>query len=302
MGRGPQGIAPGAHEQDRAVRGEGAHVVDDRGERFLFEAHPDGELAPRDVVARAIVRHLGRAGVRGVFLDLRHLPRDRAAERFPGLAACCARYGLDLGCDRVPVRPAAHYFVGGVACDGAGRTEVPGLYVCGEAASTGLHGANRLASNSLLEGLVLGAQAGETAARERAGLFEGWISHAERARRVRPERAEVEDLQRSLRSRMWREVGIERDGPALESAAGAIEQWRRVGATLRLERRDGCELSNLLLLGALVTQAALVRRESRGAHWRADHPARDDARGRGHWTWRRGVAAQFVRVRGVTRV
>ncbi len=279
-----------------AVRGEGAHIVDDRNRRFLLQDLAEGELAPRDVVSREIVRHLGRPDVRNVYLDLRHLPAERTRKRFPGLQATCARYGLDLGRDRIPVRPAAHYFIGGVICDEAGRSSLPGLYVCGEAACSGLHGANRLASNSLLEGLVLGRRTGAAAAGEGAelsGLFEGELAGVETGAAGAAAATDLEDLRQSLVSLMWRDVGIARDGDGLGRAAGAIASWRRFLDTLRTEGRSGCELANLLTLAALVTDAADRRTESRGTHWRSDHPQVDDCTGRGHWVWERGVPPHF---------
>ena len=277
-----------------AVRGEGAHIVDDRGRRFLLQDHAEGELAPRDVVSREIVRHLGRPDVRNVYLDLTHLPAERARKRFPGLQATCARYGLDLERDRIPVRPAAHYFIGGVICDEAGRSSIPGLYVCGEAACSGLHGANRLASNSLLEGLVLGRRTGSVAAEEgaRHGLFEGELAGATTDAAGAAAATDLEDLRRSLVSLMWRDVGIARDDAGLSRAAGAIASWRRFLDTVRSEDRMGCELANLLTLAALVTDAATRRAESRGTHWRNDHPQADRS-GRGHWVWERGVPPRF---------
>ncbi|MGH7161933.1 MAG: L-aspartate oxidase [Planctomycetota bacterium] len=277
-----------------AVRGEGARLVDDAGRRFLGDVHPDAELAPRDVVSRAIIEHLARPGVHGVYLDLRHLPAGLTSSRFPGLAAACAAYGLDPERDLVPVRPAAHYLVGGVACDIDGRTGLPGLYACGEAACCGLHGANRLASNSLLEGLVLGARAGRAAARERGPRFEGEIAHPAARRRRREPREDPQDLLQSLRSQMWRNVGIVRDRAGLEEAAEGIRQWRRFSATLSLRARRDWELENLLLLGELTAAAALVREESRGTHARRDFSKRDDRRFLGSFLWRAGAAPAFA--------
>ena len=277
-----------------AVRGEGAHVVDNLGRRFLFEAHEAGELAPRDVVSRALVRQLARPDVAGVFLDLRHWEQGRAGRQFPGLATTCARYGLDPERDLIPVRPAAHYFIGGVAADVDGRTSMPGLFACGEAACSGLHGANRLASNSLLEGLVLGARAGEAAAREGLDRFDGEIEHRTR-RRVPEEALDIDDLRKSMASLLWRSVGIERDGAGLAQAGENLALWRHFSSGVALRRRAAFELENMLLLGALVAAAALRREESRGVHGRSDRPAADDARFLGHIRWRAGAPPEFVR-------
>lgn len=277
-----------------AVRGEGAHVVDDRGRRFLADTLPAAELSPRDAVSRAIVEHLARPEVKGVFLDMTHLPAAAAARRFPSLFGTCARYGLDPGRDRIPVRPAAHYFIGGVATDLGGGSTLPGLYACGEAASSGLHGANRLASNSLLEGLVLGWRAGGSAVAAGQARHEGDLLH----RTARPKRAgsreDPEDLLKSLRSQLWRCAGIVRDRKGLEESLGLVRQWRRFSATMRLRGRAGWELENQLLLGELVASAALLREESRGTHWRRDHPQREDARFLGSFHWRAGREPEFV--------
>jgi len=277
-----------------AVRGEGAHVVDDAGRRFLLDAHPDGELAPRDVVSRAIVRHLQRPDVHEVYLDLRHWPAGLAARRFPSLHTTCARYGLNPETDRIPVRPAAHYMIGGVTADCDGRTSLPGLFACGEASCTGLHGANRLASNSLLEGLVLGPRTGRAAAAEPDARFGGEIAH--RTGRRTTGSVDIQDLRKSLISRMWRTAGVLRDAAGLKEAAEAIEIWRRFLGEANLYGRKGFELENLLLLGALVVAAADRREESRGTHTRLDFPDRDDERQLGSARWRRDTEPVFVRL------
>jgi L-aspartate oxidase len=277
-----------------AVRGEGAWIVDNLGRRFLRDVHPAAELAPRDVVSRAIVERLGQEGVTDVFLDMTHWPAGHARKHFPGLVATCARYGLHPERDRIPVRPAAHYFIGGVAADLDGRTSLDGLWACGEAACSGLHGANRLASNSLLEGLVLGARAGRDA-RVGAPLFEGRIVH--RTGRHRPrETVDVDDLRDSLTSRMWRSVGITREAAGLREAVAAIRTWRRFLSDVSLFGRGGFELENLLLLGELVALAALQREESRGTHSRSDYPKTDDAHFLGSFLWRPGEPARFQRL------
>jgi len=275
-----------------AVRGEGARLVDDRGRRFLRELHPDAELAPRDFVSRAIHEHLAEPGVKGVFLDLTHWAPGLAAKRFPGLVRTCARYGLDAERDRLPVRPAAHYFIGGVACDRDGRSDVPGLFASGEAACSGLHGANRLASNSLLEGLVLGVRAGRAAAREAGERYGGDVAHRSAAAR-RGARADVDDLQSSLASLMWRSVGIVRHADGLAEARAAIARWRTFFASFAHGRRGALEMENLLLLGSLVAESAALREESRGTHARTDFPARDEPRFRGRFLWKRGAPMRF---------
>ena len=281
-----------------AVRGEGAHLVDNEGRRFLEAVDPAAELAPRDVVSRAIVEHLAKPGVTGVFLDMRHWPKGRAASRFPGLVESCVRYGLDPERDLVPVRPGAHYFIGGIASDIDGRTSLDGLLACGEASCSGMHGANRLASNSLLEGLVLGARAGRAAAEDAAAAPPPAARiHHETRRSVGEREVDVEDLRKSLLSCTWRHVGIVRDGPGLDEAAEAIRLWRFFSGRVRYRRRTALELENLLLLGALVTAAASLRVESRGTHGRRDFPGREDARFLGSYWWTRNGKPEF-RARG----
>lgn len=282
-----------------AVRGDGARIIDNLGQRFLADVHEAAELAPRDIVSRAILDRLGEPDVTDVFLDMRHWQKGHAAERFPGLVRLCRRYGLDPERDPIPVRPAAHYFIGGVACDADGRTSLPGLFACGEAASTGLHGANRLASNSLLEGLVLGRRVGTVAAAEPGERFTGHVSHAA----MRDSRSEVDvaDLRESLISRMWRSVGVRREAAELTDTWESFAQWRHFSGRLPLFTRAAFELENLLLLGSLVTAAARTREESRGTHNRLDFPNTDDVRFRGRFQWTAGTEGRFVPIGVVTR-
>jgi L-aspartate oxidase len=275
-----------------AVRGDGARLVDNSGARFLQEIHPAAELAPRDVVSRAIHEHLARPEVTDVFLDMRHWESGHAGQRFPGLVACCARYRLHPERDPIPVRPAAHYFIGGVAADLDGRTSLPGLFACGEASCTGMHGANRLASNSLLEGVVVGTRTGRAASAEGAERYGGEVACREAARGEHNADVDLEDLRKSLVSRTWRRVGIQRDGAGLREAADAIARWRHFLARVNLFGRAGFELTNMLLLGALVTATALRREESRGTHGRTDFPALDE-RLKGSFILRAGAEAEF---------
>jgi L-aspartate oxidase len=279
-----------------AVRGEGAHLIDRTGHRFMPEYHKDAELAPRDVVARAIVAQIRKTFFTHVFLDVRHLDQTKFAARFPQLAQLCAQFDIDPSKDPIPIHPATHYMIGGVDCDLVGRTSLSGLYAVGEASCSGLHGANRLASNSLLEGLVFGARAGEDAAREarrdRVPLPQDLEHRIEPSARTE---LDVADVKSSLRSVMWRNVGIERVGERLAETREIVAFWSRyvmdksfdpaeIGADAAIA---GWELQNMLTACALITSAALARTESRGAHYRVDHPERDDARWRLHLLWRR---------------
>ncbi|MEO6804746.1 MAG: L-aspartate oxidase [Edaphobacter sp.] len=255
-----------------ALRGEGAFLVNARGERFMERYHPLLELAPRDVVARAITRE-GMDG--GVYLDMRHVGSKKDLHaRFPGISAFLAKYRLELGRDLIPVRPAAHYFMGGVKTDVQGRTSLPGLYAAGEAACTGVHGANRLASNSLLEGLVFGALAAETMMAEAplggtgssavaAGVAGGTTSEAATERWIA-----------ELRGLMWKHAGLLRD------EAGLCEAQRGLDAlAVTMPRgifRRALEARNLHTVAGLIVASALGREESRGAHYRNDFPLRDE--------------------------
>ena len=271
-----------------AVRGEGAHIVDDTGARFLDGDDPRAELAPRDVISRSIMRHLQRPECTGVFLDLRHLDADRITKRFPGVVSSCAAHGLDIAKDLIPIRPAAHYSIGGVQVDADGRTTIPGLYAAGEVTASGLHGANRLASNSLLEGLVLGRRAGLAASQERRGPRKALPIESASGASSQHATMDADDLRASLKAILWREAGIQRSGAHLEGASGAIGAWagfaRRVGGL----ERERLTLRNMLTVGRLMVEAASRREESRGTHSRRDFPTRDDQRWRVRITHRRG--------------
>jgi L-aspartate oxidase len=250
IGRDP---APLATE---ALRGEGATLIDESGRRFMSAIHPDAELGPRDVVARAIFREI--AAGHHVFLDCREAVGDSFAMRFPTVYTACKSAGIDPARQPIPVAPAAHYHMGGVASDHHGRTSLPGLWVVGECAATGLHGANRLASNSLLEALVFGARAA-TDVRGSVMQQPGSGTPAAPSRFAAPAPPHV------LRDAMTRYAGLERDADGLEELLGVIE---------RLERGSGGEpaLLNMTAAAKLVATGALARRESRGGHCRGDYP------------------------------
>ena len=263
-----------------ALRGEGARLVNASGDAFMTAIHPDGDLAPRDVVARGIAREIERSGG-PVFLTLAHLDREYVPRRFPTIAAMCREVGLDLARDPIPVGPAAHYIMGGVDTDVWARTSVRGLYAAGEVACTGLHGANRLASNSLLEGLVFGARAAQG------------MQAAAQAAPLKPDRIIVDgawlpagrsDALTSIsidamRDLMWRQVGLFRTRPHLAAAAAALEA---AAARDFADTADGWRLRNFSSVASLIARAALRREESRGGHYRDDFPHRDDGRWRVH--------------------
>jgi len=274
-----------------AVRGAGARLVDRDGRRFMPDFDPRAELAPRDVVSRAITIVMARTHHSNVYLDLSHLDPGDVVARFPGMAQICAKFGLDLARDRIPVRPGAHYMVGGVTVDAAGRTSLPGLFAAGEVTSSGLHGANRLASNSLLEGLVYGARAGAVASAEiLAGPADDFrVPALANARSSDAQGAlDLGDIRNSLRSLMWRHVGVERSGPALGEALEIVEGWCRYVLPRQFADPEGWQLQNMLEVARLMIRSAIVRTETRGVHVRGDHPAPDDA-WRCHIAWRRGI-------------
>lgn len=276
-------VANGAFLVSEAVRGEGATLIDERGRRFAFDAHPDGELAPRDVVARAIARQMEAQDGRPVFLDATHLHFTDAAaraaflaRRFPTIDRAVRERGLDWSREPIPVIPAAHYLMGGVATDLSGRTSIPGLYAVGEVARTGVHGANRLASNSLLEGAVFGARAGDVIATDAAtGTWPVRASRRSGAAAsvlVGRDAADVPPFsRRALQQLMWEHAGLVRDEQGLVHAASVIAAWRAHDRIARTEH--DLEDENLLLVAEQLVAAALARRESVGAHYRSDAAA-----------------------------
>lgn len=275
-----------------AVRGEGALLVDRSGRRFMVGEHERAELAPRDVVSRAIVRHMAKEGSSNVWLDARGV--KGFAARFPGIAKTLEGVGLDAGRDLIPVQPAAHYMVGGVAVDGEGRTDVAGLYAVGEASCTGLHGANRLASNSLLEGLVFGEVVGRVSAEMKGGA-NGWgVSAARTPVQVISDipisdRGDLDlgDVRSSVRSSMWRNVGVERSGAKLRDVMEMVEFWGRYTLDKIFDDPGGWETQNMLWAAALVARSALWREESRGSHARVDFPGVVEAFA-AHDVWKKG--------------
>jgi L-aspartate oxidase len=264
-----------------AVRGAGAYLRDKDGVRFMLGEDPRAELATRDVVAQAIVRRMERTQHPNVYLDLSHLDPAKVREEFPGIAKVCREFGLDVTHDPVPVRPGAHYMVGGVTVDLQGKTALDGLWAAGEVSSSGLHGANRLASNSLLEGLVYGEACGGGAAQAAARMPDAFVVPPVAGRFV-PDNTgdlDVADLTNALRSLMVRNMGIVRNRAGLLEAERTVAFWCRYVLRREFHRRSGWELQNLLTVARLMIWSALQRTESRGVHFRSDCPDRDDA----HW-------------------
>jgi L-aspartate oxidase len=269
--------APGNFLVSEAVRGEGAVLVDAEGRRFMTEVHPDAELAPRDVVARGIATQMARQHGTPVRLDATALGGEFLAKRFPNIDAACRAQGYDWGTTPVPVTPAAHYYMGGIRTDAWGRTSLPGLFAVGEAACNGLHGANRLASNSLLEGAVYGTRVVDV-------LDQPWEPLRSDPEWSAPESVDLHDAtddgrsftRDELQQLMWDAAGLSRDGDTLTKAADVLAGWSAPDVTDAKSAED----ANLLVVARAVVASALARRESRGGHFRTDYPDTDPAQAR----------------------
>ncbi|QHG18305.1 L-aspartate oxidase [Nostoc sp. ATCC 53789] len=288
-----------------AVRGEGAHLVDNEGRRFAFDYHPAGELAPRDIVSRAIFSHLQRTAVdlatAHVWLDMRPIPADKIRHRFPNIIKVCQHWGIDVFHEPIPVAPAAHYWMGGIVADLMNRTNIKSLYAVGETASTGVHGANRLASNSLLECIVFGAQMSQIEL-ENIGLPSETPVLPSRKFSIDPsewhiQQAQLEALREKLPRLVWESAGICREQSKLETAIATVESWQQDFAALPLSQfllalhptesasfefpdverqlRLWAETRNLLDVADLILKSAAFRTESRGGHFRLDYPQPD---------------------------
>lgn len=291
-----------SHLISEAVRGEGAYLCNHAGKRFMPRYHELAELAPRDVVARAILSEMLAEGTDHQYLDLRRLDAGRMYERFPTISALCRQHGLDLARDLLPVAPAAHYCMGGIHTDTYGRTTLPGLYAVGEVACTGVHGANRLASNSLLEGLVFGLRLADGLATPGGtrDLSTGRVAcevpvyddarHDADLLQVQPDEQQISQARRRVRQVMWQYVSLRRDQGGLLEARRQIHAlrqellWSKSLSTPRPSARTAWyETVNMFKSAELVIAAALQRRESRGSHWRKDYPTSDEQLARTHY-------------------
>jgi len=261
------------------LRGEGAILLDCDGKNFMKEYHESAELASRDIVSRAILDRMLKTNSTHVYLDIRHFDKDHFSKRFPLISELCESFDIDTHKDLIPVRPSAHYMVGGIKVNSLGKTNIKNLYACGEVASTGLHGANRLGSNSLLEGLVFGKVAGSSASQqtETAGDYV-------KRRRIKHDiptsdrsRLDASDVRNSLRALMWRNVGITRWGQRLCESEEIIRFWQRYVMDKVFDSPSGWECQNMLTTSFLMAQAANQRQESRGVHYREDFPQPDDS-------------------------
>ncbi|MFO7908019.1 MAG: L-aspartate oxidase [Pirellulaceae bacterium] len=264
-----------------AVRGEGARLVDHSGYRFLPDYDARGELAPRDVVSQAIVTQMEKTAHPNVYLDMTHLDPDFVRNRFPGIAAKCREFDIDITTDRIPVRPGAHYMIGGVIVDRNGRTTLPGLWAAGEVTSSGLHGANRLASNSLLEAVVYGARVGGEAAAAAAASADLYRAFPIESPPIdAPTKTlDLADIRNSLVSLMWRYVGVRRQANRMTYALEMIDHWQQYVQKRQFWDSRGWELQNMLTTARLIVRGALAREESRGVHFRTDFPETDNQ----HW-------------------
>ncbi len=266
------------------LRGEGAVLLDSNGHRFMKEYHEAAELAPRDIVSRAILAQMLKTNSTHVYLDVQHFRKGYFAKRFPRIFELCKSFNIDVTHDLIPVRPSAHYMIGGVKTDMKAATSIKNLYACGEVASTGLHGANRLGSNSLLEGLVFGKIAGQVVSQStkvvathlRHPLIKYQIPHSDRTR------LDTIDVRNSLRALMWRNVGITRKAQPLKEAEEIIRFWQRYVMDKVFDSPAGWECQNMLTVSLLMAHAAQQRQESRGVHFRSDFPETDDAHSKKH--------------------
>lgn len=266
------------------LRGEGAILVDNRGSAFMREYHESAELAPRDIVSRAILSQMLKTKSTHVYLDIRHFDKKHFAGRFPLINELCGSFDIDVGRDLIPVRPSAHYMIGGAKTDGTAKTNIKNLYACGEVAATGLHGANRLGSNSLLEGLVLGKTAGQLASRHtKTNLVS--IKHPLIKYKIRPSdrsRLDTTDVRNSLRSLMWRNVGITRKAQPLAETQEIIKFWQRYVMDKIFDEPAGWECQNMLTVCGFMAHCAQERQESRGVHFRSDFPDTNDKQFKKH--------------------
>ncbi|QYX34217.1 L-aspartate oxidase [Sphaerospermopsis torques-reginae] len=300
---------PGRFLISEAVRGEGAHLVDNEGRRFAFDYDPAGELAPRDVVSRAIFSHLQRTAedlaTAHVWLDMRPIPADKIRQRFPNIIKVCQRWGIDVFHQPIPVAPAAHYWMGGIVADLQNRTNIPGLYAVGETASTGVHGANRLASNSLLECIVFGAQMADLKLEVPPAEVTAQVKDLDPSPLFcnlsvsawENQKAQLESIREKLPRLVWQNAGICREQSSLENAIATIESWEQDFTSLPLSQfleslhptatasfnlpnidqqlRLWAETRNLLDVAYLILKSAAFRTESRGGHYRLDYPQPD---------------------------
>jgi len=280
-----------------AVRGEGAYLIDKNGDRFMQDYDSRGELAPRDIVSRAIVRQMNKTNHPNVYLDLRHKDGEWVHRRFPTISSLCMMFGIDIASERIPVRPGTHYIMGGVTIDKEGRTTLPCLWAAGECAASGLHGANRLASNSLLEAIVIGESCGRLAGQAAAFSSDDYqiqpileIAVEMNASEETPKSGtddliDLTDIRNSLKSVLWRHAGVLRDAAGLSEAIESCKRWSHYVLLHQFNSLEGYELQNMILVSQLILHGALLREETRGSHNREDFPKSRPDLGNHHFTF-----------------
>jgi L-aspartate oxidase len=262
-----------------AVRGAGGILVNKHKKRFMPDYHPQAELAPRDVVSRSIINQMRLTNDTSVYLDVTHLGEKKIKNRFPGLYRLCKKFRIDITHDLIPVRPSAHYMLGGIRTKPDGSTNIDSLFAAGECASCNFHGANRLGSNSLLESLVMGAVCGKTAGKKIQTKPFGLLKIKHKTAYAESDSLDMDDIRNSLKSLMTRAAGMEREEKLLNDSLTKIDFWDSYVLNKEFKEVSAWELQNMLILARLIAQAALKRTESRGTHYRIDFPAQDNK----HW-------------------